>query len=188
MAWKWSRGHLKNGPIDQDLVFIFAGGLVIAEILGDPYDKKVPLPRIPNSQPLGSRHNTHVGQYCHTGNSALWQFCLSDNRAVGQFWQQYRDTPRIATSGPQPPMSSLQWSIAFLDTHDRILNLLLVHKIGSIDKSTWSNEDYKPLMSANVGWTTMQWPVLCPFVPWKGSSKGLLLQQQARCSIHRDYS
>ena len=49
-----------------------------AEILGDPYDKKVPLPRIPNSRPLGSRHNTHMGQYCHTANTALGQFCLSD--------------------------------------------------------------------------------------------------------------
>ena len=86
-----------------------------AEILGDPYDKKVPLPRIPNARPLGSRHNTHMGQYCHTGNSALGQFCLSDNGAVGQFSQQYRDTPRIVTSGPQR-------FIAFLDTHTKIMS------------------------------------------------------------------
>ena len=93
-----------------------------AEILGDPYDKKVPLPRIPNSRPLGSRHNTHVGQYCHTGNSALGQFCLSDNGAVGQFSQQYRNTPRTATSGPLWPASNLQRSIAFLDTHTKIMS------------------------------------------------------------------
>jgi hypothetical protein len=93
-----------------------------AKILGNPYDKKVPLPRIPNSHPLGSRHNTHVGQYCHTGNSALGQFCLSDNGSVGQFPQQYRDTPRTATSGPQRPTSSLQRSIAFLDTHTKIMS------------------------------------------------------------------
>lgn len=85
-----------------------------AEILGDPYDKKVPLPRIPNSRPLGSRHNTHMGQYCHTANTALGQFCLSDNGTVGQFSQQYRDTPRTATT-------SLQRSVAFLDTHAKIM-------------------------------------------------------------------
>ena len=56
-----------------------------AEILGDPYDKKVPLPRIPNSRPLGSRHNTHDGQYYHASNTAQGQYCHSDNRSVGQF-------------------------------------------------------------------------------------------------------
>ena len=98
------------------------GGDGGAEILGDPYDKNVALPRIPNSWPLGSRHNTHTGQYCHTGNSALGQFCLSYNGAVGQFSQQYRDTPRTATSGPQRPASNLQRSIAFLDTHTKIMS------------------------------------------------------------------
>ena len=93
-----------------------------AEILGNPHDKKVPLPRIPNSCPLGSRHNTHAGQYCHTGSTALGVFCLSDKGSVGQFSQQYHDTPRTATPGPQQPASNLQRSIAFLDTHSKIMS------------------------------------------------------------------
>ena len=103
-----------------------------AEILGDPYDKKAPLPRIPNSRPLGSRHNTHMGQYCHTGNSALGQFCLPDNGAVGKFSQQHRDTPWTATSGPQRPAFNLQRSIAFLDTHTKIMSYLAMHILDSL--------------------------------------------------------